>query len=493
LNYTTINKKILFLVFIFTLKSITGFCDIKLPKLISDGAILQRNVSLTIWGWASPGEKVELSFNNGTYNTESDQSGNWQIILPPQGVGGPYEMAFRGDNEILLKNILFGDVWLCSGQSNMELTMQRLRDTYPQEIENCENPDIRQFLVPDQYDFNMEHADFESGNWQAASPENIFNFSGVAYFYALELYNKYQVPIGLINAALGGSPVEAWISEDALEEFPAAYKEMLQFKNEKLILEIEQKNKSRQQDWYSLLNSKDKGNVAGKEWFLEDLNDRDWEEMEVPGFWANEKPGEVNVVVWFRKKVNVPKSMVGKEARLWLGRLVDQDHVYVNGEFAGTTGYQYPPRKYSLPENLLKEGENTIAVRLINEQGQGGFILDKPYFLASGEDSIDLKGSWKYRLGTEMPALESPTFIRWKPGGLYNKMIAPLVPYKMKGVIWYQGESNANNPQSYGKTFPALIRNWRDNGKWVISISCMFSWPIIWKKAKHPRKAIGQS
>lgn len=438
-----------------------GFCDIKLPQLISDGAILQRDIELSIWGWASPGEKIDLIFKNTTYSGETDQNGRWEITFPPQEPGGPYKMVIKGDNEIVLSDILFGDVWLCSGQSNMELTMKRLRDTYPEEIVNCANSYIRQFQVPDLYDFKVEQKDLESGSWQTASPENIFNFSGVAYFYAKTLYDRYQIPIGLINAAMGGSPVEAWMSEDALEEFPEAYKEMQLFKDDQLIQEIEKKDKSRQQAWYDKLDAADKGLTSGNEWFRGDWEDQDWEEMEVPGFWASEKHGEVHGVVWFRKKVSVPENMAGKEARLWLGRMVDQDHVYVNGQFVGTTGYQYPPRKYSLPKGLLKIGENTIVVRLINEGGQGGFIKDKPYFLAAGEYSIDLKGPWKYRLGTEMPALEGPTFIRWKPGGLYNKMIAPLTTYKIKGVIWYQGESNAKNAQSYFKTFPALIKNWR--------------------------------
>jgi len=462
----TMNKNILVLVSIFLLKSATGYCDITLPKLISDGAILQRDVNLKIWGWASANEAVELSFKNKAYNTEADHNGNWQFILPPQKEGGPYEMIFKGNNEIVLHNILFGDVWLCSGQSNMELTMQRLKDKYPDEIENCDNPNIRQFLVPDLYDFNVEHDDFESGSWKAASAENIRNFSGVAYFFAKALYDKYHIPVGLINAALGGSPVEAWMSEDALKEFPVAYEELQQFKDENLILDIEQKDKARQQAWYSKLNSDDKGLRSGEEWLMEHVNDSDWDEMEIPDFWSNQKLGDVNGVVWFRKKVEVPGSMLGKEARLWLGRLVDQDHVYVNGEFVGTTGYQYPPRKYKVPSGLLKEGENTIVVRLINEQGKGGFILDKPYFLDTEDERIDLTGLWKYRLGTEMEALKSPTFIRWKPGGLYNKMIAPLVQYRIKGVIWYQGESNTKNPQSYTETFPALIKNWRN--KWQV-------------------------
>lgn len=458
------NKNIFLILSILFLKSSLGFCDIKLPQLISDGAILQRDMEVTIWGWATPGEKVVLNYRNTSYTSETDQNGKWQISLPPQKAGGPFVMFFKGENEIVVSNILFGDVWLCSGQSNMELTMQRLKDRYPSVIENCANPHIRQFLVPDQYDFKKAHEDFESGRWQAASPENIFSFSGVAYFYAKALYDTYQVPIGLINAALGGSPVEAWISEDALKEFPEAYQEMQRFKDDKLIREIEKKDQSRQQNWYARLNAEDAGNKPGKEWFQKDLNDGHWEEMELPGFWANQNLGEVNGVVWFRKTVNLAKDMTGQEARLWLGRLVDQDHVYVNGIFVGSTGYRYPPRKYQVPEGLLKEGENTIAIRLISEQGQGGFVLDKPYFLAVGTDSFNLRGSWKYRLGTEMPPLEGPTFIRWKPGGLFNKMIAPLTSYKIKGVIWYQGESNTKNPSLYARTFPALIGNWRD--KW---------------------------
>jgi sialate O-acetylesterase len=435
------SRKVLVLVSILFLNGTTGLCDIKLPRLISDGAILQRNVELKIWGWASVGEKVELDFKNISYNTVADQNGRWKLILPSQKEGGPYEMIFKGNNE---------------------LTMQRLRDQYPDIIEHCENSDIRQFLVPDRYDFNAEHEDLKSGSWKEASPENIFNFSGVAYFFARALYDKYQVPVGLINAALGGSPVEAWMSEDALMEFPEAYQEMQLFKDSTLNRDIEQKDQSRQRAWYAKLNSDDRGFVPGKEWFLEDVDDSDWDEMEVPGFWADQKPGDINGVVWFRKRITIPRTMAGKEARLWLGRIVDQDHVYVNGKFVGTTGYQYPPRKYTVPEGLLKEGENTITVRIINEQGKGGFILDKPYFLDTEDEYIDLKGLWKYRVGAEMPPLESPTFIRWKPGGLFSAMIAPLLPYKMKGVIWYQGESNADHPQSYSRTFPALIRDWRE-------------------------------
>tara|TARA_R110002049_G_scaffold43555_2_gene128267 strand:+ start:6647 stop:8584 length:1938 start_codon:yes stop_codon:yes gene_type:complete len=460
------NKKRIVFFSVLFLFTVFIWGQISLPRLISDGAILQRGTEVEIWGWASPNEHVELHFNQIVYKTKADIQGTWELVLPAQQAGGPYEMVFKGTNEITLKNILFGDVWVCSGQSNMELSMQRLKDAYPEVVQNAKNDKIRQYLVRDAYDFNTAHQDFDAGSWKVANQDNILEFSGVAYFFAKDLYAKYQVPIGLINAALGGSPVESWMSEDALKSFPDAYTEMQKFKDTNLINKIEKSDASRQQAWYGLLNENDKGFSEEKEWFLKDYHDADWSEMEVPGFWADNELGQVNGVVWFRKHINITENMLGKEAKLWLGRIVDQDHVYVNGAFVGTTGYQYPPRKYTINSNLLKLGDNTVTVRVINEQGRGGFITDKPYFLSVGNDTVALKGKWKYKLGTTMEPLQGPTFIRWKPGGLYNKMISPILKYTIKGAIWYQGESNTGNPDPYFKTFPALIKNWRN--KWQL-------------------------
>ncbi|WP_244526719.1 sialate O-acetylesterase [Pseudozobellia thermophila] len=432
-----------------------------MPKLIGNGAVLQRNTELTLWGWASPNESVELRFKGKAYTTTADNQGNWRLLLPPQPAGGPFKMDFKGTNRITVDNILFGEVWLCSGQSNMELTMSRLRDVYPDIIKSSENSKIRQFLVPDKYDFNTAHTDLDSGSWMEANPRNLLDFSGVAYFFAKDIFERYQVPVGLINAALGGSPVEAWMSEEGLKNFPEAYEELQRFKDEGFVAEIEKKDQKRQQEWFKKLEEEDEGLTPKSKWFSMDLDDSTWDAMNIPRFWADSPLGNVNGVVWFRKHFVVPEAWVGKEAKLWLGRMVDQDHVYVNGTFVGTTGYQYPPRKYTVNDSLLKKGDNTITIRLINQQGKGGFILDKPYFISVGTDTIDLKGPWKYKLGAAMPPLEGPTFIRWKPGGLYNRMISPLLNYKIKGVIWYQGESNTNQPERYFQTFPALIQNWR--------------------------------
>lgn len=463
LNCTIMNNIKIILMIILSLYYSDIFSQIKLPKLISDGVIFQRHTEIKIWGWASANENIELTFKEKTFKTQADKNGEWTIILPSQKAGGPYEMVFQASNKISVNNILFGDIWVCSGQSNMELTMKRVKEKYADFIENSENTNIRQFLVPDEYDFKLEHNDFGNGTWVSANPESLLNFSAVAYFFAKELYDIYQVPIGIINTALGGSPVEAWMSESALKEFPGSYNELQKFKDDKLIREIQETDKNRSDNWYKELNKKDKGLVNTPKWNEPYMNDSDWETMPIPGYWSNYSDGNVNGVVWFRKEIDIPKSMVSEPAKLLLGRIVDQDYVYINGELIGTTGYQYPPRRYMVNSTILKEGKNTIAVRVINNSGKGGFVLDKPYYLIAGNDTIDLKGNWKFKRGTSMEPLESQTFIRCKPAGLYNKMIAPLLNFKIKGAIWYQGESNANNPANYHETFPAMINTWRQN------------------------------
>lgn len=455
-------KKLLLVLFTFQLSMVSA--QIKLPKLISNGMVLQRNEELKIWGWAAPDENVQLKFNSKVYDAKADGLGNWMIMLPKQKAGGPFVMEFNASNSITVSNIMFGDVWVCSGQSNMELPMERVKEKYGEAIETATNSNIRQFLVADKYNFKKEETDFDSGSWVSCSPENVMNFSAVAYFFAKAIYEKENVAIGLINSALGGSPVESWMSEKALQSFPEAHQEAEKFKDDALIAEITKSDQKRSDDWYAELNAKDKGFDNGKPiWSLINTNTADWKQMQIPGYWANESLGNINGVVWFQKEITVPKSFEGTTAKLYLGRIVDQDFVYVNGALVGTTGYQYPPRRYEVKAPILKEGKNTITIRVINNSGQGGFVMDKPYYLTVGKDTINLKGNWNYKLGAEMPALAGPTFIRWKPEGLYNAMIAPLLNYKIKGVIWYQGESNTGNPSGYKEAFSRMITDWRTN------------------------------
>ncbi len=453
------------LCFYLLLFSGTAFCQVRLPRLISDGMVLQRGDSAKIWGWAAEGEKVTIKFTGKTYRTTTGSDGKWAVMLSELKTGGPYSMDINASNHINLKNILIGDVWVCSGQSNMDLPMSRVEDRYKDVIANSKNPAIRRFFVSKRYDFNRPQEDLQSGYWESANPDSILRFTATGYFFAKALYEKYKIPIGLIHASVGGSPAEAWLSEDALKEFPAHLETAEKFKDNDYLNQIANKDKAVSDAWYSLLQRKDKGLEDGqKPWFDPTYNASDWATMNVPGYWADEDLGLVNGVVWFRKEIDVPAFMAGKPAKLLLGRVVDSDRTYVNGKFVGSVSYQYPPRKYDVPESLLKEGKNVIVIRIINNTGRGGFILDKPYQLSVAGQTIDLKGQWQYKLGAIMNPLPPKTFIEWQPLGLYNGMIAPLLNYTIKGVIWYQGESNAARPLEYQRLFPAVIADWRE--KW---------------------------
>jgi sialate O-acetylesterase len=436
----------------------SAFGQIKIPVLLSNGMVLQRNIDLKIWGWAEPNEKVTLNFQNKTYTAQPGSDRKWEIVLPPMDAGGPYEMEIKGSNQITLKNILVGDVWVCSGQSNMEYPIERLKEKYPDEIANSANSNIRQFLVPQKYDFHNPQENFAAGNWEESNPQTVMKFTAVGYFFAKDLYKKYKVPIGLINASLGGAPVQAFMSRDALKDFPEYLQTADKFTDE-YIKEIEAKDKAVSDEWYGKLNELDKGLI--EKWFDVNYVPEGWLTMDVPGYWADGKLGNVNGAVWFRKEIDVPAAMTGKDAKIELGRIVDADTVYINGKIVGTTSYQYPRRIYYFGANILKAGKNIIVIRVIHNTGRGGFVLDKPYEITTAGEKIDLKGKWQYKLGTKMDALAGQTFVRWSPTGLYNGMIAPLTNYKIKGVIWYQGESNTGKPQEYQKLFSTLITNWR--------------------------------
>lgn len=456
-------KKLIYSIIFLIFFSITSFCQVKLPKLISDGMVLQRDTQVNIWGWANANENISVSFLGSTYNTIADDKGNWKIVLSDLKAGGPYQMQINASNSITIHNIMIGDVWVCSGQSNMEHSLGSFDWVYEKEITNSTNKYIREFHVPQEYDFNDPHIDLQSGSWKIANPENVFDFSAVAYFFGKEIYDKYKVPVGLINSSLGGSPVESWISEDALKKFPAYYNEARLFRDSSLIKVIETSDSKRINAWYNLSSKIDKGYKNQDTWRDPLLDDSDWLTMKIPGYWADTKVGHVNGVVWFRKKINIPASVVGEEAKIILGRIVDADSVFINGKFIGRTTYLYPRRRYDIPAGVLKEGENTIVIRVVNTSDRGGFVFDKPYEIQTENDTIDLKGEWRFKVGDIMPSLASQTFIRWKPMGLYNAMIAPLLNYKIKGVIWYQGESNAERPFEYYNLFCAMINDWRKN------------------------------
>ncbi len=457
-------KYILLLSILLISFSFRAFSQLRLPRLVSDGMVLQREAKTRVWGWASPGENVEVSFHGINRRTTTNAAGEWDVVFDGLKAGGPWDMTISASDTIRVKNILVGDVWVCSGQSNMDVNMERVSPLYGDEIRSAGNPGIRYFSVPASWTFDGPANDLTGGKWEPISQENILSVSAVAYFFAEALYEKYHIPLGIIRSSLGGSPAEAWISEEAIRKFPRYAEEAKKFKDRALIDSIHQADNQRSAAWYSELNERDSGyhSAALIPSYNPEAGVSGLGVMQVPGYWADEGPGEVNGVFWFRRDIELPSLLAGKAAKLNLGRMVDFDSVFVNRTLVGTTASRYPPRRYEIPEGVLKGGKNTIVIRLISNSGKGGFVPDKPYELLVDGQTFDLKGEWHYRLGAAMDPLLPRTFIRWKPTGLYNGMLAPLTHCTIKGVVWYQGESNVSRAVEYRTLFPALIDNWRD-------------------------------
>lgn len=413
---------------------------VRLPKLVSDKMVLQRDTDLKIWGWADAGEKVTVRLQGNYYETEADKNGNWEVTLPPQQAGGPYLLEV---NEIVIRDVLVGDVWLCSGQSNQETPIHRLTEMFP-EINVSNNHMIRHYKVPTQ-DIKETLAEEIAGNavWHSGVASEVMNWTALAYFYAQEAYAKTKVPQGMLVSSLGGSAIESWVSQEHLKEFP------------RLVLDkkaLKQMNQA----------SKDQG--EGK-WNQLNWDDSDWKTMQMPGTWR-ENGVNVRGTVWLRKDFEIPEAMEGRHARLAMGTLVHNDAVFVNGVYVGSTGYEYPPRRYQIPAGVLRKGKNTIAVRLNAPAGNGEFIKDKPYKIIGDAAEIDLTGTWKYKVGLDLAEV-SKYAERLKNrqsvgSGLYNGMIYPIRHYRVKGAIWYQGESNAGRSHEYGALMSALITNWRE-------------------------------
>ena len=437
--------------------------EIKLPVIFSDGIVLQRDTKLNISGWATPGEKVVLTFNGKKYNTKTGKDGKWNIEIPAQKAGGPHEMAFKGTNEIKLNNILFGDVWICAGQSNMVLPMERVKEKYPGEIATANYPEIRNFFIPTSTNLNGAQEDLQPGNWKEANPKDVLTFGAVAYFFAKKVYEKYKIPIGLINASVGGTPIEAWISEQGFQNFPEILKTIGQNKDSVYLSTLKSAS-----EIFKPKPLQDKGMLESPKWFDESYIPKGWNNINIPGYWEDQGVKDLNGVVWFRKEIDVPVSMTGVPAKLMMGRIVDADFVYINGKQVGNITYQYPPRRYEIPAGVLKPGKNTIVIRVQNNSGKGGFVPDKPYFLTAGNQKTDLKGTWQYKVGEVYKpgqADVNPAFsAQNQPAALYNAMVAPLIQQKIKGFLWYQGESNAGNPEPYSDYLSALINDWRN--KW---------------------------
>lgn len=438
----------------------------KLPRLISDGMVLQQKKKVRIWGFDEPGRQVMVSFLGEEYIAATDKDGMWETRLKEMEPGGPYIMYISDDagKETAVSDILVGDVWICAGQSNMELPMDRVRDRYPAEIAACENPAIRTFKITEHTDYHGPLKEHLTGEWKMAKPDTILQFSATAYFFALQMYQMTGVPVGLINASLGGSRIESWMSREMLAGCEPELKTADQYADDEYVSRVLLKNQQQTESWHRKLDKMDEGLVSG--WEKEETDISGWKSVDIPFFFRDTELRDFIGSVWFKRSFHVPPRMAGREAKLWLGTIVDSDTVYVNGVRAGHTDYQYPPRKYPIPDGLLREGENTITIHVKCENGKGRFTPDKVYALWNEEGEIDLRGKWRYHIGASCEQIEPTDFVNWKPTGLFNGMVAPCRKYTIAGFLWYQGESNTHVPEVYLDRMKRMIngyrRDWQD-------------------------------
>ncbi len=433
---------------------------VRIPSVFGDGMVFQRGEPIRVWGRADSGESFGICWKDACHPVTAGEDGRWEIRLSPCNAGGPYTLKIA---DITIKDILIGDVFLCSGQSNMELPVSRVTDMFAEEIASYENTQIRQYIVPDTVNFIEPQEDTPESGWKACTQENVMEFSALAYFYAKEIHRKTGVPVGIVNCCWGGTPVEAWTSEEALADFPRHINEKRLYEDPVYCERIKQLEGEDFHRWNTALHDGDPGMNEESPWYAADYHDNDWKTVDLfSKDWGNDGHIPLAGSHWLRKNFKVSKKLAGKKAVLRLGCIVDADSVYVNGQFVGTTGYQYPPRIYPIPEGLLKAGVNNVTVRVISNGGQPHFVQDKPYKIICGSKEIDLEGKWKYHLGAPMPKAPEMMFFCYKPVGLYNAMIHPLKNLSFSGVLWYQGESNISNRHEYAAILTAMIGCWRE-------------------------------
>ncbi|MFV0419025.1 MAG: sialate O-acetylesterase [Dysgonomonas sp.] len=442
--------------------------EVRLPHIFTDNMVIQQNKPIKVWGWADKNETVEVRFLNQVKKTKADKNGYWLLQLNPVTYGGPYTLDIKGKkNSISLKNILVGEVWLCSGQSNMEWTVSNSMNAN-EEIANANYPEIRSFNVIK--DMSFEPKSDLNGKWEVCSPETAGNFSAVGFFFARKLYQELNIPIGIINSSWGGTDIETWTSPDSFSELPdkfmARYNKLTGGDMNTFMKENEQNKKAYQEALANDLGEKE-------EWYKPSFNTSAWAKMTIPKQWDGEL-GSIDGSVWFKYSFTLPNGSTGKAAKVHLGPIDDDDMTWINGVKVGETKGHLFHRVYTIPENVLKDGTNTIMVKITDNAGLGGFFGEKDnlYIELNGQ-KYPLAGDWQYKPSVTN---ENYKFIdispNMYPSLLYNAMINPIIDFQIKGAIWYQGENNAGAAYNYRTLFPNMIGNWRT--KWG------YEFPFYW-------------
>jgi len=441
--------------------------NIKLPGIFTDNMVLQRDIKIPVWGTADPGTNLTITLGDESENITADETGHWEVKMPSMDAGGPYVLSVQGREKIEFKNVMTGEVWICSGQSNMAMSVSEIGKAYDNEseISTAIYPNIRLFTV-DPMTSASPQSDLKGSGWKQCIPENVKSFSAVAYFYGMNLYKKLNVPIGLINTSYGGTIIEAWTSGKSLSSIPA-FSEILNSvkkyseNNQQFIKEYN----SKREEWKSSSMNTDAVYKAGIYKNI-DADVSGWKEIKVPELWSTPDLTEFNGSVWYRTIIDIPADYAGKELTLNLGPVDDIDVTWFNGDKIGSQELWDKPRHYIIPASSVKEGKNLLVIRCIDTGGPGGIWgeADQFYLNDNNGNKIPLTGKWIYKKTipiNEFPSkplsFEDPNC----PTVLFNAMVAPLIPYSIRGVIWYQGENNTYSALQYRTLFPLMINDWR--------------------------------
>ena len=461
---------------------------LRLPRLLSDGVVLQRRKAIHIWGWDEAGVQVTASLVEDLQDSASSENvlcqasiscgenGRFDIYLPARESGGPYKLVVKNDcgETVTVNDVMIGLVWFCSGQSNMELPVIRVKDKYPELLEIADNNTIRTFKIIEDSSFEGPLDELRSGSWTSVNKENIISFSATAYFFAEHLQKLTGQTVGFINASLGGSRISSWMSREMLEGYDELLAEADKYSDAGFRKQVMEANMENGNTWRKNLYESDLGIKERWEMCAADEigADDNWNKFTIPAFFKGTELDGFIGSVWFRRKFDLPVELAGQKARLFLGTIVDNDVVFVNGQKVGETPYQYPPRKYDIPEGLTKEKDNVIVIRVCVETGLGRFTPDKDYKIFNEKASVRLdsfadltKGQWdkkwEYRVGARCEIIPPTDFINWKSTGLYNAMTAPCHNFPIDGVCWYQGESNIEDGYDYNALTIRQVEGYR--------------------------------
>lgn len=446
-------KKVVVAVFFCLIQTVVA--QISLPYIFSDNMVLQRGQKIPVWGFSSPNETIKVSFKKQLKETKANEKGEWMVYLDQEKAGGPYQLTVSGKNKITFKNVLVGDVWLASGQSNMEWNLAAT-EGYDKELNQTKFPLIRHIKINKKIN-SLPQNNVTETHWDVANQQTIGDFSAVAYHFAKKMYQEKGIPIGIINSSWGGTVVETWIPREAFEQSPY-FKEMISKMPKVDIEQLEQNNIVEKTKFMESL-TQEKISDFNVNQFLTENSASPKAEINVPQAWEEQGYKSLDGIIWVKKTIVLTENDLKKDATLYLGKIDDADTTFFNGKEVGGMKQWSDERIYTISKELLKLGENTIAIKITDTGGGGGLWSDaKDVKLVTSDKTLPLAGKWKFGIEKIFSAINQNEF----PSLIYNSMVYPFINTRISGVIWYQGESNVERAAEYAKTFPLLINSWRE-------------------------------